>query len=279
MDLWLKGYEHQPVNAGLNVTAGRPKAVLHTTETGPGSLDALVRHWRANPGAGLPHFVADGDRWVQLLPLDVAAYTARNDPSGFDINRSGPAIQVEIVGYADRLDGRDEERIARWLADLVLAGLPINVAQHPRFYGAGEGITLAVQSSPVRELLGPWDAFNGWCGHQHLQENDHWDPGHIDADRIERLALQYLAGGAGPNQEDWLMADSPQFKYIAAALKVIQDHQAEFEQTTRALADEDAEHIKARQAEFETTTRELVTGVRDEIMGELAELRQLIANG
>ena len=46
-----------------------------------------------------------------------------------------------------------------------------------------------------------WMAFSGWCGHQHVPENDHWDPGRIN---ISRLLMT-----AGTPQVDDEPSDGP----------------------------------------------------------------------
>lgn len=196
MTRYLPGYEQQiEQGAGLSVSGGHVKAVLHTTETPRGSFDAVRNLWRGanNWGKGLPHFLADGARYVQLLPLDVGAYTLENSPGGTDTNRSGPAIQVEICGYsAEGLNDLEYEALAKWLADLVTAGVPLDLAQHPTFYGTDAGFTLASYDARQRMTGAQWDAFGGFCGHQHAPENAHWDPGKLDALRVERLARAHL---------------------------------------------------------------------------------------
>jgi hypothetical protein len=210
VDLWLPGYEHQPEHgAGLNVTDGAPKVVIHTTESGPGSLQRVRDSWRgpANWGKGLPHFIAEGDRYVQLLPLNVGAYTLENKGGGADTNRCGPAIQVEIVGYArNAFTDVEYSALGRWLADLVKAGVPLNLSQHPRFYGEGAGWILASYTARQRLTAQQYHGFNGFMGHQHCPENAHWDPGSLDGDRVERIALAHLTGGAPTNKET-LMAN------------------------------------------------------------------------
>jgi hypothetical protein len=196
MDLWLPGYEHDPERgAGLSVSPGAPKVVIHTTESGYGSLDRIRDTWRGPEawGRGLPHFIAEGDRYVQLLPLNVGAYTLENAPGGADTNRSGPAIQVEIVGYArNAFTDVEYAALGRWLADLVKAGVRIDLSQHPQFHGEGAGWVLAAYDARQRMTAGTYSAFNGFCGHQHCPENAHWDPGFLDADRVERIALGHL---------------------------------------------------------------------------------------
>ena len=193
---WLPGYERADMGgAGLNVGPGAPKVVLHTTETPQGTANQLINHWRANWGAGLPHFIIDGARVVQLLPLTVGAYTLENAPGGADTNRSGPAIQAEICGYADKdWDDATYTAVGNLLGDIKRAGHDFDLGNHPKWYGANEGIVLASYSSPVRMTAAQYDAFNGWCAHQHVPENAHWDCGRKDTDRLERIARARYGG-------------------------------------------------------------------------------------
>ena len=38
--------------------------------------------------------------------------------------------------------------------------------------------------SATRMSSNEWEEFNGWCGHQNVPENLHWDPGIIDIERL-----------------------------------------------------------------------------------------------
>jgi hypothetical protein len=205
---WLDGYEHQPViGAGLPVGPGRDKIVLHTTETAAPSLQTLVASWRRNWGAGLPHFIAEGGRYVQLLPLTVNAYTMENHAGGADVNKAGHVIQVEIVGYArNELTDQEYGALGRWVGDLINAGLAIDLDGCPHFYGANDGIVLASYTSPIRLGARAWTEASGILGHQHAPENAHWDPGHVDIERVCRLACTVTTNQEAAHvltQEDW----------------------------------------------------------------------------
>ncbi|RMF59089.1 MAG: hypothetical protein D6746_08790, partial [Bacteroidetes bacterium] len=39
-----------------------------------------------------------------------------------------------------------------------------------------------------RFTIDEWNKFSGVCGHQHVPDNDHWDPGKLDAVTILRVA-------------------------------------------------------------------------------------------
>lgn len=196
MQRFLPGYEQQIIDGGLNVTAGAPKMVGHTTETRRGSLQALISSWDRNPGAGCPHFIIEGRRVVQLIPLDRAAYTLRNLDGGADTNRAGPAIQFEVVSdAANDWDDDTYESVGNLLADVKAAGHDFDLDNFTRFYGANEGIVLAVVGSPIRFSAHEYVWFNGWTDHAHCPENDHWDIGKKDGRRIHRIARARYGGG------------------------------------------------------------------------------------
>lgn len=196
MDDWLPGYEHQPVNAGLNWTPGTAwKVGLHSTETGP--APRLIDVWRQNPGAGLPHFLGvTPDRIVQLLPLSVGAYTAQNPPGGVDTNRSH-LIQIEVCAYAKDAatwcgaGAPWTKALGKWLADLdrALGGGVLDLTTELDFGGAWVG------------FAGDYDRYGGVLGHQHIPEQPdrHWDPGPID---IAALLAEARANLGIIDQED-----------------------------------------------------------------------------
>jgi len=42
------------------------------------------------------------------------------------------------------------------------------------------GLAFTDQNQVVRLTNAQWNTFTGWCGHQHVPENTHWDPGRIN---------------------------------------------------------------------------------------------------
>ena len=45
-------------------------------------------------------------------------------------------------------------------------------------------------NNPLEFSNKQWKKFNGWCGHQHVPENKHWDPGSISVSNLMRLGLE-----------------------------------------------------------------------------------------
>lgn len=173
--------------------------VLHTTEG---------RAWPTYQGGAVaPHLTGCADvagqriEWRQHFPLDVSARALENDRGGVETNTQG-AIQVELVGTCDPRTAAKWEAAGyphvywpnapKWaLASLAatlraVAGAygvplvsPVIWAPYPASYGDG---------APQR-LSGPaWVKFRGVCGHQHVPENAHGDPGALPMVRILAIA-------------------------------------------------------------------------------------------
>ncbi|MGA5822216.1 peptidoglycan-binding protein [Kitasatospora sp. NPDC094028] len=163
--------------------------VLHTTE-GTGWPDY-------SGGAEAPHVTAKPDfaarrlLFRQHFPFDHSARALVNAPGGVETNTAG-AVQIELIGTCDPATHR------RWTAqgiqhifwpeapDWALRDLAAFMAWHRDH----NGIPLdgPAQWAPypdsygrngVRLSFAAWNSFRGWCGHQHVPENDHGDPGNI----------------------------------------------------------------------------------------------------
>ncbi len=163
--------------------AGSAVVVLHSTETdGPASYNGTEPHFEVyvSPIGGV--------QIRQFIALSNTAKALYNAAGGVETNRrAGHVIQIEIVGRAGQAqDWPDAKlqavaKVVRWIREQLPFAL--NIPRHG-FRGAGEGIVLASEDSPIRFTFAEWNAFEGICGHQHLPENDHWDPGRINIQRL-----------------------------------------------------------------------------------------------
>lgn len=161
-------------NAGSFISGSLYRGVLHTTEgTSPAGAFAA---YKTNRSA--PHFTVDADKVYQHIPLDKAARSLLNPAGGVETNLLG-AIQIENVGFAkDGLKYSDTLRdLLRWIEEQTGIG-----AYYP---------ALNVRFSPQQ-----WVVYNGWCGHIHVPENDHTDPGPVDQRLFE------IVPATAPTQED-----------------------------------------------------------------------------
>lgn len=152
---------------------GYPKrGVIHTTE-GTTTAGAVAAYKKNN---SWPHFTVGINGLVdQHVSLHKAARALQNDPGNVETNRAG-AIQIEVVGKAANTvwpmaQISAMQKLMRWIE--AETGIK---PQGPVFVG-NEGFG---ENAAQRFTYTAWQNFNGWCGHQHVPENSHWDPGKIN---------------------------------------------------------------------------------------------------
>ncbi|WP_346007308.1 hypothetical protein [Janibacter terrae] len=185
--------------------------VLHTTEgaTWPGY----------GGGASAPSYTALPDIkrqelvWRAHFPDEMSARALVNSPGGVETNTAN-VVQVELVGTCDDKHavswpgvgkaGVDYiywpdapewclQGVADFLADMHRRhGIPLEGPDVWLRYGKDirrPGVWPASYgASPARFTFAQWRSFEGWCGHQHVPENSHGDPGALPFARIVALA-------------------------------------------------------------------------------------------
>jgi hypothetical protein len=165
--------------------------VLHTTEGrtlpgygGGGSAPNLT---------AVPDFAAKKLKWYQHFDIETSSRALVNLRGGAETNTAN-VCQVELVGTCDpkthkKWMAASQEHIywpdapdwalqgvARFLAwmheehGVPLSG-PKEWPAYPSSYGTGSG---------ARMTTAEWNKFKGICGHLHVVENSHGDPGAID---------------------------------------------------------------------------------------------------
>jgi len=177
--------------------------VLHTTEgrTLPDYDGGAV----APTLTAVPDFAAKKLRWYQHFPIDTSARALVNLPGGVETNTNN-VCQLEMVGTCDpatrtewvKAGKRQNVDFIYWpeAPDWALQGVaeflawmhekhgvpltgPSSWPAYPSSYGASNG---------VRMNDAQWNAFKGVCGHMHVDENLHGDPGAIDFAHLLALA-------------------------------------------------------------------------------------------
>lgn len=190
---WRKDCQRQNFGTDAGSFSGGPvKIVLHSTETGT---------WPAYAnGAVAPH---ETWKWNgktfdkrQHVSHAKAAMALKNLSGGVQTNRDS-AHQIEIVGSCDigfaakykynylpvmgdnflRELGKEIRQLAKDI------DCPLTVVKEWVSYPSSYGF-----KARQRMTLGEWDAFSGICGHQHVVENDHGDPGSLDVARALKLS-------------------------------------------------------------------------------------------
>lgn len=161
--------------AGGSFVGGPYRGVLHTTEAKDFNPSTTSYYSHSDP----PHFtlaLKDGEAKIyQHYSIKVAARALVNLPGGVETNRRS-AIQIEIAWTAADIANLPAPMMLKLKDWMRWVEQQCGVKQHaPTFHGPeayGHG-------SIARMSADEWNGFDGWCGHQHVPENDHWDPGKI----------------------------------------------------------------------------------------------------
>lgn len=154
------------------------RGVLHSTET-----KALPDYRNA------PHITYDprSRQFYQHILFDRAARALRNLSGGSQTNRAN-SLQIEIIAYSDQTTAESVDGL--WIGDLTDDQLG-DLREFKEWiciefdvlneWPEKQALSYSEANTPgFRMTSTEWDDFNGWCGHQHADENAHWDPGAFD---------------------------------------------------------------------------------------------------
>jgi hypothetical protein len=190
----------------------------------PGSaMDSNVIVWHTTEGTSLPSYSGGAEApnftakpnwaakkldWYQHFDFDRSSRALVNAAGGVETNTLN-VCQVEIVGTCDPSTHkkwgstphlytpdlpdwaiRDLAAFAKWAHDHH--GVPltsgVTFKAYPGSYGTANGVRMSASK---------WNAFKGHCGHQHVPENLHGDPG-----LLPMAAILNAAKGGTPQEDD-----------------------------------------------------------------------------
>lgn len=162
--IWHLGAKRVPYPDAGPYTPAAPKIVWHTTE---GSSLPVY-------SGSAPHFTFNpetGSLW-QHIPINRAAKSLEHPPGTVETNHAN-CVQVELIGFAKDTGHWSDAAYAR-------------IAKLARWIETNHDVpsrcTVTFSNTPTRLTPAAWLAYAGHCGHQHVPNNRHWDPG---AFRIE----------------------------------------------------------------------------------------------
>ena len=218
-DGWLLGWDRIPGRdsgtwAPDNEDA--PKIVAHTTEGY--TIGDAVNAFHANNS--WPHVTADPveKSRVQHNPLTKAARALRNTTTPGQTNREARVFQIEIVGTSHNRENAKGKTSVQdftdeqldWLGTHVFApvaaatGTPLVTTVG--WYGEDCGWTLASPTARQRLTAAQFDTYTGVLPHAVVPENDHWDCGPLNIDRILAAARGHILKPQPPSIGDDDMA-------------------------------------------------------------------------
>lgn len=208
-----QAYRYQGVYGGDSMESN--VIVWHTTEGT--SLPTYGGGAEAPNFTAVPDFKAKRLVWYQHFDFDTSSRALVNLAGGVETNTLN-VCQVEIVATCDPATH------AKWtkagIAHLYTPELPDwairDLAAFAKWANEQHGVPLSsgltfkaypdsYGNSSVRMTASRWNAFRGHCGHQHVPENLHGDPGDFPMADILAAAK---GGTTTPSEEDD-MASTP----------------------------------------------------------------------
>lgn len=183
-DLWYPAAKQDEMeNAGEFIVGPPPRGVLHTTEGS--NYAGAKRAYLDNRSA--PHFTVDWRDVYQHIPLDRAARALRPGRGDVETNRWS-AIQIEVVAKAANPDWSWETKES---TRLLMAWIESQTGIEPKPPEQGFAAT-SDEAARQRMTAEHWRDWDGWCGHQHVPFNDHWDPGAAPMDHLLMRGIDYI---------------------------------------------------------------------------------------
>jgi hypothetical protein len=188
--------------------------VIHTTEgtTLPGYASGAT----APNYTAVPDFQEKRLRWYAHFPDERSSRALVNLAGGVETNTAN-AIQVELVGTCSETTRAAWRRagvafiywphppvwalreVARFLVDMnARHGIPLTGPKDDRWVAYPESYGPGGQ----RFTFDEWRKFTGWCGHQHVPENVHGDPGDFPFSQLIEMA-QGIADSGEPATPRW----------------------------------------------------------------------------
>ncbi|RLU86288.1 N-acetylmuramoyl-L-alanine amidase [Streptomyces griseocarneus] len=174
--------------------------ILHTTEGT--DLPSYDEGAEAPNITAVPNIAKKRLDFYQHYPFNRSARALVNRAGGVETNTLN-CIQIELVGTCDPENaaswdgGTAGEDYIYWpdAPNWALEGLAEFMAwQHKnnKIPLTGPATWLPYPSSygdtDARMSFDEWNNFQGWCGHAHVPENDHGDPGNINFAKLITLA-------------------------------------------------------------------------------------------
>ncbi|MFF5206606.1 hemopexin repeat-containing protein [Streptosporangium sp. NPDC000396] len=173
-DVWLPRAERMPATKNGPKYLPLPwRGVLHTTE-GPTIAGALQTFRDTNFWPTLT-IEPNTFRVVQHYSLNAGARALSDRATAENAAR---CVQIEIVGFAAQTPSWAPEQLAfiREVIRDIESLVPIPRQSSRTFLDAA-----GVSSKPGNRMsVEEWKRYSGWCGHQHVPGESHWDPGALD---------------------------------------------------------------------------------------------------
>jgi len=177
-DVWLPDADRVPATKNGPSYLPLPwRGVLHTTEGS--TIEGALQSFRTTNFWPTLTVEPNTFRIVQHYSLNTGGRALSDHATPENAAR---CVQIEMVGFAGQTPSWAPEQLA-FIRDLVgkIEALVAIAHTSGRTFLDSAGVNANPQN---RMSVDEWKRFAGWCGHQHVPGETHWDPGAIDISAI-----------------------------------------------------------------------------------------------
>ena len=203
-EVWYPGAikDYQSDRPGSSMKGGPPRGVLHTSEGYNPRGGRRYYHFT------IGQYTEDDPVLVhQWRPIDRSAYGLRNLRYGVQTNRQGSAcVQIAFAWKASRIQDMPVEYLIEAQKLMAWVEEQTGVLHMSRFPQGLPSQMAYGYNSESRMQPNYWKSgFGGWCAHQEVPENTHWDCGVLDWNKLLGDALDVPEVPETPEGEEMII--------------------------------------------------------------------------
>lgn len=169
------------------------RATAHTSETPSSAFYTRVAYYtfQCREYGGIVY-------WRQFLDPEDISHALRR-PDSRQTNGEGKInFSLAVMGYARNMPQMSDLLVKEIAEFMIWADKALGVKATFGLYGSGGSECYGVNSQ-CRMSWDRWKTLEGWCGHQNVPGNTHWDPNFPTA-RIHSAITSLEAGYAVPGE-------------------------------------------------------------------------------
>lgn len=207
-DSQVQWFQDNFPGATMNLTADNTVFCIHTTEGT--SWPTYLGGAQAPTYTAMPRIAHKALDWRQHFPDEKSARALQNLPGGVETNTLN-CVQVELIGTCDPAHkltwnglhaGHDYifwPDAPDWLLGELAKFVAYLHTEHGLKLVAPKFNPYPASISANRFTGAAWSKFAGICGHQHVPENVHGDPGNLDVPKLIALTKAIVTPAPAPS--------------------------------------------------------------------------------
>ena len=169
------------------------RGTAHTTETPSSSFYTKYPYYtfQVREQDGIVY-------WRQFLDPEQISHALRRGKGDPETNGEGKVnISLAVMGYARNMKNMSDLLVKEIAEFMIWCEAELDIDPIFRVDRGSRGSECYGYDSPCRMSWEEWKVMTGWCGHQNVPGNTHWDP-NFPTDRINSAVVRLKAGQSVP---------------------------------------------------------------------------------